>query len=181
MVLSPRLDPPGPSRSGGSASSIGPSSPPRPARACLRPRSALPSPSVWAPLSHAANRVQAAWEIAWRKLGSIRDPARLRSWLIAIAANETKTLLKKRHRRSLVEIHGDTEDRSGGVDPAAGVASIDLRALLERLDPEERALLALRYVAGFDATELAAALGISPSGTRTRLERLVARLRQELS
>ena len=42
------------------------------------------------------------------------------------------------------------------------------------------ALIAMRYVIGFDATELAAAIGLSPSGTRTRLERVLARLRQEL-
>jgi RNA polymerase sigma factor (sigma-70 family) len=128
----------------------------------------------------AADAVQAAWAIAWRKLGTIRDPARLRTWLVAIAVNETKTLLKKRQRRSLVEIQADASTRPGGVDPATDIASIDLRSILERLDPDDRSLLAMRYVAGFNATELAAALGISPSGTRTRLERLVARLRQEL-
>jgi DNA-directed RNA polymerase specialized sigma24 family protein len=41
-------------------------------------------------------------------------------------------------------------------------------------------LLALRYVAGFDSTELGHALKMSPSGVRSRLERLVARLRREL-
>jgi RNA polymerase sigma factor (sigma-70 family) len=129
----------------------------------------------------AADGVQAAWGIAWRKLTTIRDPARLRPWLIAIAVNETKTLMKKRQRRSLVELHSGADDHAGGIDPAADVASIDLRRTLERLDPDDRALLAMRYVAGLNATELATALGISPSGTRSRLERLVARLRQELS
>ena len=43
-----------------------------------------------------------------------------------------------------------------------------------------RALLALRYVAGFNASELATAIGLSPPGTRARLQRLLARLRTEL-
>jgi RNA polymerase sigma factor (sigma-70 family) len=129
----------------------------------------------------AADGVQAAWAIAWRKLGTVQDATRLRPWLVAIAVNETKTLLKKRQRRALVEVHAAATDRGGGSDPATSVGSMDLRAALERLEPDERALLAMRYVAGFNATELAAALGISPSGTRTRLERLVARLRQELT
>ena len=133
----------------------------------------------------AADGVEAAWAIAWRKLHTIRDPARLRPWLVAVAANETRTLLKQRQRRSLVEVHPDDGDLSGadpagGTDPAAAVAALDLRGALERLTPDDRAILAMRYVAGFNATELAAALGISPSGTRSRLERLVARLRQEL-
>jgi RNA polymerase sigma factor (sigma-70 family) len=49
-----------------------------------------------------------------------------------------------------------------------------------RLDPDDRALLALRYVAGFDSNELAKAIGISPSGVRNRLERLLKRLHEEL-
>mgnify|MGYP001815508628 CR=1 FL=1 len=49
-----------------------------------------------------------------------------------------------------------------------------------RLDPDDRALVAMRYVFGFDATELSATTGISPAGTRQRLKRLLDRLRQEL-
>ena len=129
----------------------------------------------------ASDGVQAAWAIAWRKLGSVRDPERLRAWLVAVAVNETRTLLRRRQRRSLTEVPVDASGSPGGFDPGADPASIDLRDLLERLDADDRALLAMRYVAGFNATELATVLGISPSGTRTRLERLVARLRQELS
>ena len=129
----------------------------------------------------AADGVQAAWAIAWRKLGNVRDPARLRPWLVAVAVNETKTLLRKRHRRSVTEVPVDADGRPGGIDPAADVTSIDLRNILERLHPDDRALLAMRYVLGFNASELASALGISPSGTRSRLERLLARIRQELT
>ena len=58
---------------------------------------------------------------------------------------------------------------------------MDLRAALDRLDPDDRALLAMRYVAGFDSNELALALGISPAGTRSRLKRLLDRLREDLT
>ena len=129
----------------------------------------------------AEEAVQAAWLIAWRKLGSVRDPARLRPWLTSIAVNQAKDLLRKRNRRSRIEVIADASDEPGGRDPATGVESMDLEAALEHLDPAERALLAMRYVAGFNATELSVALGISPSGTRSRLEKLVASLRQELT
>ena len=130
--------------------------------------------------SLAEDGVQAAWAIAWRKLRTVRDPERLKPWLISIAANETKKLLKKRGRRSEHEAAGDAPERPGGHDPAADIESLDLRAAVERLKPDERELLAMRYIAGFNATELAGVLGISPSGTRNRLERLLARLREEL-
>jgi RNA polymerase sigma factor (sigma-70 family) len=129
----------------------------------------------------AEDAVHAAWAIAWRKIESVREPARLRPWLISIAVNESKQLLRKRWKRSRVEFVNEATDAPGGIDPATGVDGIDLRAAMERLDPDDRALLAMRYVAGFNATELSVALGISPSGTRNRLERLTARLRQELT
>lgn len=125
--------------------------------------------------------VQTAWSIAWRKIGSVREPSSLRPWLVSVAVNEAKQLIRKRRRRADVEVTIDASARPGGVDPAAGVEAMDLRAAIERLDVDDQALLAMRYVAGFDATELSAATGISPAGTRTRLKRLLDRLRQDLA
>ncbi len=128
----------------------------------------------------AEEAVQLAWSKAWGKLGSLREPDRLRPWLVSIAVNEAKQLLRKRRRRSEVEVPVDGSDKPGGVDPATGVAGLDLRVAMRRLDPDDRALLTMRYVFGFDSNELAAAIGLSPPGTRARLQRLLARLRQEL-
>ena len=44
----------------------------------------------------------------------------------------------------------------------------------------DRTLLGLRYVAGFDATEIGVAMGMSASGVRTRLSRVLDRLRTEV-
>ena len=129
----------------------------------------------------AEEATQAAWSVAWQKLGTVREPARLRSWLVSVAVNEAKQLIRKQRRRAELEVAADPSEEPGGVDPSTGVAAIDLRRALDRLDPDDRALLAMRYVAGFDSNELADAIGISPSGTRNRLERLLKRLREELS
>ena len=51
---------------------------------------------------------------------------------------------------------------------------------MSRLDPDDRALLAMRYGAGFTAKELAVAMGKSPAATRQRLKRLLDRLREDL-
>lgn len=128
----------------------------------------------------AEEATQAAWSVAWRMLGSLREPQRLRPWLVSVAVNEAKQLLRKRRRIGALEIAVDVSRTPGGIDPAIGIDLIDLRSALQRLDPDERALLAMRYVAGFDATELAVATGISPAGTRTRLKRSIDRLRKEL-
>ena len=129
----------------------------------------------------ADDATQSAWAIVWRKLGSLREPDRLRPWLVSVAANEARKLVRKRGRRQVMELTADPAEKPGGVDPATGIAGIDLRCAMRRLDPDDRALLAMRYVAGFNATELAAATGLSPSGTRARLARVLGRLRQDLS
>ena len=129
----------------------------------------------------ADDAVAAAWSIAWRKLGSLRDPARLRPWLVSVAVNEARQILRARRRRSLIEvpvIHLD--EPRGGFDPGSTINLIDLRNALAQLDPADRALVAMRYLAGFDANELAYATGRSPSGTRARLARLLRRLEREL-
>jgi RNA polymerase sigma-70 factor, ECF subfamily len=129
----------------------------------------------------AEDAVQTAWSIAWRKLGSVREPARLRSWLMRVAVNEAKRSLRDRGRRIAVESLGVGPAAPVGVNPETGIDAVDLRKALARLDANDRALLAMRYVAGFNATELAEAIGITPSGVRNRLERLTSRLRQDLT
>jgi len=121
----------------------------------------------------------AAWPIVWRRLGSLREPDRLRAWLCSVAANEARQIVRSRRRRTVREIA--VSDHSGVLsDPSARAADIDLANALARLSPDDRALIALRYVAGLNATELGRATGMSPSGTRARLARLLARLRKEL-
>jgi len=128
----------------------------------------------------AQDAVQAAWPIAWRKLGSLRDPDRLRPWLMAVAANEARGMLRRQRRHQIVEIEV-ADIGSHHHDPAARATSTDLSMALRRLSPEDRALLALRHIAGFDATEIGRELGMSASGVRSRLARLLERLRSELA
>ena len=113
-------------------------------------------------------------------LPGTRDEAHLRPWLVQVAAYEAKAVLRNQRRRDKVEVTADAAGGLGGGDPAVDVSAIDLRAAMEHLDPDDSALLAMRYGAGFDSNELAVALGISPSGTRSRLERLLKRLREDL-
>lgn len=127
----------------------------------------------------AQDAVQAAWPIAWRRLGSLREPERLRQWLMAISANEARQLLRRQRRHVITEITA-ADMGSSHADPAAQAGHIDLRGALARLSPDERALLSLRYVAGLDAGEIGRTLGLSSSGVRSRLSRLIAHLRTEL-
>lgn len=127
----------------------------------------------------AADVVQSAWSIAWRRLAALRDPATVRAWLVAIAANEARQALRRRRTRTIVDLSTVPEQTAGG-DPADRIATVDLSRVLRSLNPDERSLLALRFGAGLDSTAIAAQLGMSASGVRSRLARLIERLRLDL-
>jgi RNA polymerase sigma-70 factor (ECF subfamily) len=126
----------------------------------------------------AQDAVQSAWTIAWRRLDSVRDRARIEPWLVAVAANEARALLRSRRRHPVVEI--PPEIAAAGADPGGAIDQLDLTRALSGLSPDDRTLLALRFVAGLDSGEIAAHLGLSASGVRSRLARLLDRLRAEL-
>ncbi len=137
--------------------------------------------AVCGDVSLAEEATQAAWSLAWRRLPSLRDPDRLRPWLVSIAANQARDALRRSRRRPVIELDVADGLSAGSIaDPAARSGDIDLRNALAKLEPTDRALVALRYVAGLDSFELAKALGMSASGTRARLARILARLRTEL-
>ena len=127
----------------------------------------------------ARDAVQSAWSIAWRRLHSLRDPAHVRAWLVAIAANEARHAGRRERRTTIVDI-SEVLDRHGSSDPADLIGSVDLERALRKLGPDDRALIALRFVAGLDSTEIAVQLGISASGIRSRLARVLDRLRSDL-
>jgi RNA polymerase sigma-70 factor (ECF subfamily) len=133
----------------------------------------------------ADDAVQAAWAIAWQKLDSLRDPDRLKPWLVAVAANEARQLCRRKRSRSLVHLDIGLIDLGvddpGEPDPAERTDVLDLDAALEHLAPNERALLALRYEAGLDSSEIGSLLGRPSATVRWRLARLVTKLRTELS
>ena len=123
--------------------------------------------------------VQAAWSIAWRRLRTLRNPDQVRPWLIAIAANEARQAMRAQRRRPVVDISEALQQDAGG-DPAETIGLVDLQRALAHLRPDDRRLLALRYVAGLDSSEIARHTGGSASGVRSRLARLIDRLRTDI-
>ena len=131
-------------------------------------------------LDAARDSAQLAWIKAWQRLPSVREPGRLRAWLIAIAANEARQHLRAHRRRRVREIAPPPEDDLPGHNTITSADRLDLGAALVRLDPADRGLLAMRYLAGLSADEIGVATGLTASGVRSRLSRLIARLREDL-
>jgi RNA polymerase sigma-70 factor (ECF subfamily) len=127
----------------------------------------------------AEEAAQSAWVVAWRRLGDLRDPTNLRAWLMSIAANEARQLARSRRRRSVREI----AVLDSSTPPADSMAAdrIDLGNALATIEPRDRELLGLRYLAGLDSAEIGRVAGMSATAVRSRLARARERLRVELS
>lgn len=125
----------------------------------------------------ANDAVQAAWSHAWRKLAQLRDPARVRPWLLSIAANEARQALRRRSHLVVMSEPMRDETAAPAPDP---IDTVELARALATLKPADRRLIALRYVSGYSAPEIAPMLGLSPEGVRSRLKRILDRLRKDL-
>ena len=120
---------------------------------------------------------QAAWAVAYGRLNDLRDPDRLRPWLMSIAANQARQIARSRRRRTVRELAVGDQGLPPNVDHAA---MIDLAAAVGRLDPKDRAIVGLRFIGGFESAEIGRAVGMTSSAVRVRLHRLLARLRKDL-
>ena len=144
---------------------------------------------IAAALIGAADAEDAAQEAvvrAWRAWPSLRDVAAMRPWLLRITVNVCRDWQRGGFgvRQRLTEPLDDAEGFATiGADPGASehAAALDLRQAINRLEPDLRMVVALRYYAGMDATEIGAALGIPPATVRTRLRRALHTLRDHLA
>ncbi|MFF3613882.1 sigma-70 family RNA polymerase sigma factor [Streptomyces sp. NPDC002580] len=148
----------------------------------------------------AEDLVQETYLRAWRSYEGYEGRASLRTWLYRIATNTCLTALEGRGRRPLPTGLGGP---SGGpeeplrapatdipwlqplpdtlVDPATVVAArgslrLALVAALQNLPARQRAVLILRDVLAWRASEVAALLGTSTAAVKSILQRARARL-----
>ena len=120
----------------------------------------------------------AAFERAYRRRRSFdRARGNERAWLFTIARNAALDELRRRKRT--VTLAGEPADEGtaavGDSDPLQRAA---VRAAIAELEPRERELVALKFIAGLTNAEIADVLGVSASNAGTRLHRVVQKLRE---
>ena len=131
--------------------------------------------------SAAAEEVTAAaFERAYRKRNRF-DPDRgePRAWLFGIARNAALDELRRRGRQA--ELAAEPADL-GSLDSSESAEHSERRlavsAALDRLEPRERELIALKFFAGLANAEIAGVLGISESNAGTKIHRAMTKLRE---
>ncbi len=156
-------------------------------------------------IQDAEDLVQETYLRAWRSYGRFEGRSSVRTWLYQIATNRCLTELVKQRRRMLPSGLYDPEPDPGAsleeagaevtwlqpapdamltpdsADPAAIVAAreglrLALIASLQFLPPRQRAVLVLRDVLAFPATEVAVMLGTTTVSVKSALQRARARL-----
>jgi RNA polymerase sigma-70 factor (ECF subfamily) len=132
---------------------------------------------------------------AFSHFDQFRDGYRFAAWITQIAANESVTLLRKRHDSrwmSLEELTGENDwgtgprfqPRSVRENPEQSFSRLELRHKLiqelGQLDPSLRSVCLLRDVGNLSTEETAERLGLTPQAVRTRLFRGRLKLRERL-
>jgi RNA polymerase sigma-70 factor (ECF subfamily) len=129
--------------------------------------------------------VQEAFVKAYAALGRFRPEAPFRPWLLRIVANETRNVHRASGRRTARERRAWEQSRPLLLvrpdDPADALLSAERQAALvrglDRLSPEQRQVVACRYLLDLDEAETVAVLGWPRGTVKSRLRRALARLR----
>lgn len=120
----------------------------------------------------APDLVQQTFLRAQERLDQLRDPTLFDAWVLRIALNESKSLLRRRRLAT---------DRLSAVSPPpVQQRDAGLIDLVHRLSPDQRAVIVLHYGYGYRMGEIARLLGTSEVNVRTLAFRARRRLRSEL-
>jgi RNA polymerase sigma factor (sigma-70 family) len=127
--------------------------------------------------------VQEAWLKAWRALGRCDERRPLAPWLARIAVNVARDRWRKDRTIDFADLGASVEDLRAQ-DPGPEL-KLERRLALERLGrgverlrPEQRLVIALRYDAQMSYADMAEALGIPVNTVRTHLHRAKGALRE---
>ncbi len=122
--------------------------------------------------------VQEAALKAWRRLGNIRAGADFGPWFLGIVANESRSVRRGRWRSVLRLEHSASSGRAGPEETV--VRGADVRRALRRLPADQRAAILLHFYLDLPLDAVAATLGMSVPGVKSRINRGLKRLRPAL-
>lgn len=130
----------------------------------------------------ADDAVQDALTAAWRNIRGLRNPDRFDAWLYRLTIHACYRVARQRRRKADMEVELlPTHDWVSVDDDQRLLATRDeLARGFERLSPEERAVLVVRYYLDLPLAEGAALIGIPIGTMKSRLSRATHALRAAL-
>ncbi|MEU4378286.1 sigma-70 family RNA polymerase sigma factor [Micromonospora echinofusca] len=130
----------------------------------------------------AADAVHDAFLAASQRIGQLREPDRLRSWLYAIVRNECLRQLRDRSRS--LPLEEADEPAADIADPGTGVNAEQVRDLVHTavaaLNPGDREVVHLAIRHDLSSADIGTALGVPTNHAHARLSRARSQLERAL-
>lgn len=118
---------------------------------------------------------------AYEALSSYRERGHFSAWLFRIARSKLMDHFRRNRREvplDTVEDWSLADDAAGRSIPSDEVAS--LARLIQRLEPDQRDLIRLRYVADLSFAEIGEVLGKSEGAVKKSLYRVLADMKRQI-
>jgi RNA polymerase sigma factor (sigma-70 family) len=126
--------------------------------------------------SEAHDLVHTTLELGLRRLHQLRDPGKIRAWLISIETREASRWRRRVQR--LVSLETTVRDLAA-VD-ASFEGRVAIRDAVRRLPSRTRTAVVLHHMAGLSVSETASAMKVSENTVKSQLRLGLARLREDL-
>ena len=126
--------------------------------------------------SLAADVLQEVLLRAYRRLDTLRDPRAFDPWVRRLAHRELLRVLRRERRHE----HDELDDPATPPPPDDGLLA-RLPALLARIPPGSRSVLALHYLDGLELAEIAVVIELPLGTVKSRLAHGLRTLRSELA
>ncbi len=127
----------------------------------------------------AEDAVQDALVLAWQSFDGLREPAKFGAWFDRIVVNSCRDRLRRRGVVRFIPMGSDT-DRPDSDPFRAFIERDALLAHLDRLSPDERLVVVLRFWADLPLESIAERLDLPLGTVKSRLHRALGRLRETL-
>jgi len=111
----------------------------------------------------ARETAQAAWAKGWERLGQLRNPSMILTWMNSIALNIHRSYIR---REPLLQALPELS-----TPPKVNLAAIDVRRILRCCKHSDRMVLQRHYLEGYKVQEIAEQQGWTETAVRIRLLR----------
>ena len=123
--------------------------------------------------------VQETWHGIIKGIRKLQDVSVFPQWAFKIANNKCNDWLRSQRRQQRLNNQLMTHIQNKSDNKRSDNEKTEpLRAAIERLSPDRRALLTLRYREGFDISQISDIVGVPEGTLKSRLHRTLKKLRQ---
>ena len=141
-----------------------------------------------APGCDVEDAVQEAFVKAWYAMPRFRPGAAFRPWICRIVANEARNRARSARRRDALVLRAAATGAASTAPPitpeGTSLAREDAESLvhaMNRLKPEDRLVIAYRWLLDLSEAEMADALDVPAGTVKSRLSRAMTKLRTEIA